>query len=205
MSCRCAPSLLTLVDQVNRLYPNRDNKPPTTSDGCCGDPAHAARKSDHNPDSSGFAHAQDIDEDLGIPLGSQPLWPFVSAFLADDRSKYAIYERRLMYPDGTNVPYTGPNAHEHHLHLSIKANATHNTALWKVPNLNPTTVGAPMQILYKCGTSSTPSDIGKVYVTDLIVRRHVDDTAELAFLESVLGKARENYVPAQLHDSLRPI
>lgn len=61
-----------------------------------------------------------------------------------------------------------------------------------------------MQILYRFGVAGHP-DTGKVYVTDLLYRRFVDDTAELAWLESLLGKAKENYVPAQLHDSLRPI
>ena len=49
-----------LRGQVNNRWPNRDKR----SDGTKGDSAHAARVSDHNPDSKGVVHALDIDEDL---------------------------------------------------------------------------------------------------------------------------------------------
>lgn len=125
--CRCAPSLVALRNEINARWPRRDK----ASDGCCGDAAHAARKSDHNANASGYAHALDIDEDIVAGLGPRPLWDTVlPALLRDSRTKYVIYERRIMYPDGTNKPYTGANAHAHHLHLSIKSTATHDTRRW---------------------------------------------------------------------------
>lgn len=125
MSCRCAPALVALRSEINEHWPDRDKR----SDGCCGDAAHAARKSDHNADRSGYAHAHDFDED--IAAGTRPLWDtLLPILLADDRTKYVIYERRIMYPDGTNKAYTGANAHDHHLHLSIKSTATHDTRRW---------------------------------------------------------------------------
>lgn len=125
MTCRCAPALVALRSEINERWPGRDKR----SDGCCGDAAHAARKSDHNADRSGYAHAHDFDED--IASGTRPLWDtLLPILLADTRTKYVIYERRIMYPDGTNKPYTGANAHAHHLHLSIKSTATHDTRRW---------------------------------------------------------------------------
>lgn len=127
MACRCAPALLTLKAQIDKAYPNRDR----ASDGCCGDPAHAARKSDHNP-TNGYAHALDIDEDIGPSLGPQPLILMVPLLLDDPRTKYVIYEARIYFPDGTSRAYTGVNAHAHHLHLSIKTTATHDTTAWQI-------------------------------------------------------------------------
>lgn len=124
--CRCAPALIALRSEINKKWPARDK----ASDGCCGDAAHAARKSDHNPDASGYAHALDIDEDI-VQGGGRPLWDTLRPILLrDSRTKYVIYEGRIMYPDGTNKPYTGVNAHDHHLHLSIKSTATHDTRPW---------------------------------------------------------------------------
>jgi hypothetical protein len=135
-SCKCAPALLQLRKEVDERWPERDR----SSDGCCGDAAHAARTSDHNPDASGYAHAEDIDENIAPNLGDAPLRFLIPLLLADERSKYVIYERRIYYRD-CNVhgkgcwlagghAYNGINAHEHHLHLSIKATATFSVRPW---------------------------------------------------------------------------
>lgn len=126
MACKCAPALLVLRNEVDARWPGRDR----ASDGCCGDAAHAARKSDHNPDASGYAHAEDIDEDIVQNMGDRPLWLLGVRLLADRRTKYLIYERQLLYPDGTVKPYHGINAHEHHLHISIKPGTEHDTLPW---------------------------------------------------------------------------
>lgn len=134
--CKCAPSLLKLRDQLNSEFPHRDR----ASDGCCGDARHQATKSDHNPDASGYAHAFDVDEGVGLP-GDQPLLGWVPLLLKDPRTKYIIYERRIYYArcnthsstcDGH--AYTGINAHDRHLHLSIVADATfYTSAVWPMP------------------------------------------------------------------------
>lgn len=129
MACRCAPALLQLRHQIDQAFPDRDR----TSDGCCGDAAHAARKSDHNPDANGIAHALDIDEDIVTGLGDAPLLGWVSALLADPRCKYVIYEARIYYPGAAPKAYTGINAHRHHLHLSIRAGTENDTTPWAGP------------------------------------------------------------------------
>ena len=86
MACQCAPALVQLRNEINFLWPQRDK----ASDGCCGDSAHAARKSDHNP-TNGYAHALDIDEDLSPNVDLAWLWnTWVKD--PDPRIKYLIYE-----------------------------------------------------------------------------------------------------------------
>lgn len=119
---RLASSLDALIDETDRLYPNRDH----TSDGSIGDTAHAARTSDHNPD-DGWVCAVDIDEDLSSALHTISR---LAEHLIDDRDhrvKYLIYEGRICkayvdsagHPAWTWYPYTGLNDHSHHLHVSI--------------------------------------------------------------------------------------
>lgn len=52
--------ITTLRGQVDKRWPTRDKR----TDGILGDSAHAARISDHNPDSKGAVHALDLDKDL---------------------------------------------------------------------------------------------------------------------------------------------
>jgi hypothetical protein len=130
MPCRCAPALLQLRAEIDARYPGRDR----ASDGCCGDEAHRARRSDHNPletgAGKGHACALDIDEDV-VP-GADLLW-LVPILLADERTKYVIYEGQIFYPGQAPRAYTGLNAHKHHLHLSIHAWAVFSVEPWLPP------------------------------------------------------------------------
>lgn len=117
---RLAPSLVAYVKEADRYYPQRDRE----SDGSIGDLAHQSRVSDHNPD-DGYVHAVDLDEDLAPGLD---LKGFAEKLRIgrDSRVKYVIYEGRVFKsyasasgPAWTWLPYSGSNAHSHHLHLSI--------------------------------------------------------------------------------------
>lgn len=128
MTCRCSPSLDRLMAAFKALG--------HINSGCCGDLAHQQRTSDHNPDGSGYAHAQDIHE-----LADHDMQPFVNFIMKNPAKfapvKYCIYEGRIYYPhDGArragSYPYTGPNAHAAHLHVSIFANATFYAGDWHV-------------------------------------------------------------------------
>lgn len=111
--------------EINALYPNRDKR----SDGAVGDTSHQARKSDHNPDweNGGFVRAIDIDEDL---LGAKKPDPVEANKLClqlvelgkkDKRLKYIIFEGKIYSATykWASKPYTGVNAHSHHIHVSF--------------------------------------------------------------------------------------
>lgn len=117
---KLAPSLVAYVLEADRYYPQRDR----SADGSIGDLAHQARVSDHNP-VGGLVHAVDLDEDLAPGLDMDGFAEKLRA-RRDPRVKYVIYEGRMFSSYGTTArapwewgPYSGVNAHEHHLHLSI--------------------------------------------------------------------------------------
>jgi len=121
---RLAPSLVFCFQEFNSRYPNRDR----ASDGSIGDSAHAARNSDHNPDSRGIVHAIDVDEDVhGIDseAGNELQW-WVD-WLIDSREhrlKYVIYEGKICSGHLGPSPwiwrtYNGINPHRRHVHISI--------------------------------------------------------------------------------------
>lgn len=145
MSYFLSPALAQLRDQINEQYGHRD----TTSDGWIGDASHQARPSDHNPDYSngGIVRAIDVDEDLVIGMTAVgEAMPLAEAILRDSRTRYVIYEGRLAYgahvtgvPRGW-LPYTGPNAHRHHIHVSARRGAVYDRddRAWALPGA-PTT------------------------------------------------------------------
>ncbi|MEU5721567.1 hypothetical protein ABZ783_07070 [Micromonospora sp. NPDC047738] len=123
-----APSLAVLRAEINQRWPNRDR----TSDGWIGDTAHQAQgsRSDHNPNARGSVDAIDVDED-GLD--------FAVVFAAIKRhpsARYVIYERKLYHRlrGWKPEPYTGPNPHDKHFHLSIDQTreAEQNTRPWGV-------------------------------------------------------------------------
>lgn len=121
---------VTLRAQVNKRFPNRDK----TSDGWIGDRAHAARKSDHNPDSKGWVHALDIDADL-LGKGQKARSRKLAQELADqlieyarsgepgsDRIKYVVYDNHIASGTYAKQFWTwrkGSWGHEHHIHVSF--------------------------------------------------------------------------------------
>lgn len=106
-----APSLVRLRDEVNRKWPNRSK----VSDGTIGDPAHASRQSEHNPNSRGSVNAIDITNDginvdalIGAAIRHPSTWYVIS--------RGFIYSRRYGF---VKRPYTGSNPHDKHVHISI--------------------------------------------------------------------------------------
>lgn len=121
-----SPALVRLRTEINALWPHRDK----TSDGWIGDASHKARPSDHNPDWSdgGIVRAIDIDEDLTVGLGEVgAAMPLVNAILRDPRVRYVIYEGRIWNVDTQRwSPYSGPNAHRHHVHVSVRKTGSYD-------------------------------------------------------------------------------
>lgn len=128
---RLAPSLVALVRECDRIAPNRS----TASDGSIGDPAHAARTSDHNPDASGDVLAVDITDDKAGGCDADALAHHLVAN-RDPRLKYVIWNSTIVKSYGTTAwqpqPYTGANSHTTHTHISVldTAAAKNDTSPW---------------------------------------------------------------------------
>lgn len=122
--CKPAPACRKALADATQKWPARNR----ASDGICGDQKHAARASDHNPDASGFAHAFDLTHDPAHGVDCDMLAVTV---IYDPRVKYVIWEGKIWKARtrGWDV-YRGPNPHNHHIHVSINPNATHNLDPW---------------------------------------------------------------------------
>lgn len=139
MAWRVAESLDVLLEQINKLSPNRSK----ASDGSIGDPRHQAEaSSDHNPHvvykGVGIVTARDFTNDPAHGIDSEKL---ANALLAsqDPRIKYVISNKKIAsgtgqgHPAWAWRPYTGSSPHDHHCHLSVKADPKlfDDTAPWK--------------------------------------------------------------------------
>lgn len=117
MGWRTAKCLDVLLHQVDAAFPGRDK----SSDGTLGDAAHAATKSEHNPDENGVVRARDITHDPAHGLDARKL---AEALIAsrDSRILYVISNAQIcssVVSPWTWRPYNGINAHRHHMHLSV--------------------------------------------------------------------------------------
>lgn len=136
---RLAKSLITLRDQVDGAWPNRNK----ASDGTIGDASHAAVQSEHNPNSSGVVTAIDITQDPSSGADMQALADALTSS-NDDRIWYIIFNRRIWYPTVGWKPYSGTSdPHTNHLHLSV--------------NQNPYSYDDPRQWKIKQGVSNMPT------------------------------------------------
>ena len=132
MGWRLARSLDVLFDEVNDLAPRRS----TLSDGTIGDPAHASRQSDHNPNSAGVVTAADITHDPGDGMDANDLAEHLRrlAKSGDRRVKYIIWNRRICSASSNWnwVRYSGVNPHDKHVHISVSSSSTHydSTRSW---------------------------------------------------------------------------
>lgn len=137
MSWRLAKSLERLRAQVNGRWPARSK----VSDGTIGDAAHAKSASDHNPNAAGVVTALDLTHDPANGCNAQRIAD-VLASSRDPRIKYLIWNRQMLrsyakpgIPPWTWAPYTGPNPHATHLHVSVVAHAAgyDDAADWNLP------------------------------------------------------------------------
>lgn len=113
-----SPALVRLRAEVNALWPGRSK----ASDGWIGDTSHAARKSDHNPDYSaaGIVRAIDVTNN-GINVDA-----FISSVIRDARCRYVISRGRIWTRENGWQRYTGANAHNHHVHVSVRTGGGHD-------------------------------------------------------------------------------
>jgi hypothetical protein len=133
---------VTLRNQINARYKRRDK----SADGWIGDKAHAARVSDHNPDSRGIVHALDIDADLdpSDPTAAQRLANQIVAYAASglpgsNRIKYVVFAGKLAsgsYPASMWTWRKGNWGHYHHIHVSFTTKGENNAQTFPLPILN---------------------------------------------------------------------
>lgn len=144
MSWRLAKSLEKLREQINAMAPGRSKE----SDGSIGDTAHSARKSDHNPNANGVVAAIDVTHDVAGGCDGRVL---SRSLIADPRVKYVIFNSQVWKArTGQWEPYTGQNAHAHHVHVSIKPDGLDQTQDWAVQ-----IAGAPGEV-----PTPTPASTG---------------------------------------------
>lgn len=125
---RDARSLEVLLNEINKAAPNRS----TASDGGIGDAAHASRDSDHNPwvkdaNGVGVVRARDFTHHPKGGLDCNVLASFLASKLgvhpALGSGAYVIWNRRIISTNRKSEgwrPYSGANAHDKHLHLSVE-------------------------------------------------------------------------------------
>ena len=175
-----AHSLTVLLGEVNRAFPNRDK----ASDGWLGDAAHAARKSDHNPNSRGVVDARDFDIDDRDP-NKDLRTLLIKAAIHHPATNYVIsngkiYERS----NGFRArDYTGSNGHFHHVHVSIQQTvaAENSNRPWYL-----LTGGIPPTV-YRYTHLSRERGDRNIDVAPIQKRLHVDNTGAVG----VFGPATE--------------
>jgi len=130
---RVAESLLKLRAQVNVRFPGRKKD----SDGTIGDEHHCGSgggTSDHCPNvrdgNIGVVTAMDITHDPAHGLDAGAVAEALR-LSQDPRIKYIISNRRIANfralggkPPFAWRPYTGPNPHDKHFHVSVKPGKT---------------------------------------------------------------------------------
>lgn len=137
MGCKCAPACKKALADATLKWPTRNR----ASDGCCGDEKHRARKSDHNPDASGYAHAFDLTHD---PANGVDCNVIAEQVKTDPRVTYVIWSGRIYKArTGKWETYTGPNKHNHHCHVSIHAYAREDLSPWPFSPDGATPAPAP--------------------------------------------------------------
>lgn len=97
-----------------------------------GDPAHQSRVSDHN-----LGNAIDVTHSPGSGLSAAWLAEILRRQMSTTptgRITYIIWNRRIASPTGgwRWRPYSGPNPHTTHVHVSIKASARGEVRPWKL-------------------------------------------------------------------------
>lgn len=156
MGFRVAKSLLALRDQVDASAPHRDK----SSDGTIGDPSHQSRKSDHNPNASGVVTAMDITNDPAHGVVARDIAEMLR-ISQDSRIKYVISNRQIFSSQNSPWqwrPYTGTNAHEKHVHVSVV----------DVPALYDDTQPWSVDVLAKTSALPAAPAIGQFHFSNIV-------------------------------------
>jgi hypothetical protein len=136
--------LTVLRDEIDAVAPERSKE----SDGFVGDPDHASRVSDHNPEDTEDS-SDGNDPDNQVDAGDFTHDPRHGADMhviaeiirkrRDRRVKYVIFNGRIFSSYATSTrkawewgPYSGTNDHSKHMHVSVVDSPNDYTAPWGV-------------------------------------------------------------------------
>lgn len=124
------PAAKSVLRQATALFPKRLK----ASDGLLPSAAHVKQSptSDHN---SGFA--VDLSHD---PAGGVDCFDIYNKIQADKRIKYIIFHGKIWSAKNGESEYSGINAHNHHLHISIKETCGDDVSPWFPWLGKPTTI-----------------------------------------------------------------
>ena len=124
MSVRVAktasPAAKAVLQQASALKPKRGR----ASDGLLPSKEHILQNptSDHN---TGLA--VDITHDPIFGINGVEVFKHLRL---DNRVKYLIFKGRIWSAEKGERPYTGPNPHNKHVHISIKESSAKDTRPW---------------------------------------------------------------------------
>ncbi len=174
MTWHAVPAVKAALAEATERWPNRNK----ASDGTIGDPAHSNRTSDHNPDERGHVLAFDLTCDLDNGCDAHALVREAVA-RGDRRIKYAISQRQIWSharrKEGWR-PYSGPNPHEKHAHISVERRHENDTSPWWPTPEPPPSVEEDMRLhpddieLIAKRTAAHVADGTKIYGTDNLRR-----------------------------------
>lgn len=141
MGCTPAKTCRNALTEATFFWPKRNR----ASDGICGDEAHQRRKSDHND-----GNAFDLTHDPFNGLDTYAIARMLAEAVLEGkepRVKYIISHGQIFSQRNGKWAwrkYTGPNKHDHHMHVSINANARNSAASWwarfmpkEIPEMTP--------------------------------------------------------------------
>ena len=152
MAWKNAPAIESLKAAVLSAYTPAVRK--STYVGTVGDAAHAARKSDHNPNGRGYVCAIDVgfedetQDDLFVQALVRAKDPRLSYIISDGKMWRSYAKPGI--PAWTAAKYSGPNPHKRHVHVSVSQDPRlyMDAARWSV-----TPAPAPDRLVLKTGST----------------------------------------------------
>lgn len=164
---KLAPCLVALEAEADRIAPTRRRG----SDGSIGDRAHAARRSDHNPDEEGatdWVDALDITHDPERGMDIHARLRVVAQNVRngiEHRVSYLISNKQI-FSEKNGVwawrPYGGDNPHTQHGHISVNDAHRGDTSAWFSTPPLPT---PPLQLPFLNGKPHQGPDM-RFFITD---------------------------------------
>lgn len=124
------PALAKLRNQIDNKWPNRNK----ASDGWLGDPAHASRHSDHNPEGDGSVDAIDVTHDPANGVNCHVISRQIAHDFRLPGGGYIIFDGQIYNPDISDSwrPYSGDNMHRVHMHVSVADRNQNDTRDWNL-------------------------------------------------------------------------